>query len=228
MTSNTSRSSRERPKDGTVTRMSPQRSSAERISIYLDDRYAFSLSVNSLSEHPISIDEHLSRSDVERLTRADEPDRAITAALHLLAHRGRSEHELRDRLRRKGYMQPAIDRAIERVFEWGYLDDDQFAATWVEQRSIGRPRSRKALAWELKQKGVDRDIVERTVDDADIDELADARRLASDKWRKDRSQPLDRRRRRTGNYLARRGYGWNIARQVIDELVELDSAGQDH
>lgn len=219
MTSNKSRTKREPPTSGTVTRVSPQQATAERMNIYLDGRYAFSMSVRALSEHPISVGDHLSATDIERLRNADEPDRATNAALNLLAHRGRSERELRQRLRQKGYTASAIDEAIRRVVDWGYLNDEQFAAAWVEQRSSGRPRSRRALAHELREKGVDRQIIETTIEEAEIDELADARRLAVDKWRKERGQEPDKRRQRTAGFLARRGYSWQIAKQVIDELA---------
>jgi regulatory protein len=227
MTSSKSPTRREPPTSGTVTRVSPQQATAERMNIYLDGRYAFSMSVRALSEHPVSVGDHLSPADIERLRNADEPDRAVTTALNLLTHRGRSERELRQRLRQKGYTSTAIDEAIRRVVEWGYLNDEQFAASWVEQRSSGRPRSRRALAHELREKGVDRQIIETTIEEADIDELADARRLGADKWRKEGAQEPDRRRQRTADFLARRGYSWQIAKQVIDELESGETPDED-
>lgn len=219
MTSNRSRSKREIPASGTVTRVSPQQATAERMNIYLDGKYAFSMSLRALAEQPVSVGNHLSTADIERLRNADEPDRATNAALNMLAHRGRSERELRQRLRQKGFTQAAIDATIRRVVDWGYLNDERFAASWVEQRSSSKPRSRRALAHELREKGVDRELITHAIDEADIDEAADAKRLAADKWRKERAQPLDKRRQRTAGYLARRGYSWQIAKQAIDALA---------
>lgn len=189
------------------------------MNIYLDGRYAFSMSVRALTEHPVSVGDQLSVSAVERLRQVDEPDRATNAALNLLTHRGRSEQELRQRLRQKGYTQSAIDETVTRIIDWGYLDDEQFASAWVEQRSNARPRSRRALAYELRQKGVDREIITEAIEGASIDEAADALRLAAQKWRRDRDQPLEKRRQRTASYLARRGYSWQIAKQAIDALI---------
>lgn len=223
MRSSKSRTKPEPPTSGTITRISPQRSSDERVNVFLDDRYAFSLSLRVLDEHPISVGQHLSQPDITRLQHADEPERATTAALNLLTHRGRSEHELRQRLRQKGFTAEAIDDAIARVTGWGYLDDEQFASAWVEQRSASRPRSRRALQHELREKGVDREIITSTIEDAGIDELSDARQLAASKWRKDRDLPFDKRRQRTASFLARRGYGWDVAKQVLNELAESDT-----
>lgn len=227
MTSNRSRSKREIPASGTVTRVSPQQATAERMNIYLDGKYAFSMSLRALAEQPVSVGDHLSTADIERLRNADEPDRATNAALNLLAHRGRSERELRQRLRQKGFTQAAIDETIRRVVDWGYLNDERFAASWVEQRSSSKPRSRRALAHELREKGVDRELITHAIDEADIDEAADAKRLAADKWRKERAQPLDKRRQRTAGYLARRGYSWQIAKQAIDALIAEEADNEE-
>jgi regulatory protein len=224
MRSNKSRTSRELPAAGTVTRVSPQQATAERMNIYLDGRYAFSLSVRALTEHPVSVGDHLDQRAIERLRNADEPDRATAAALNLLAHRGRSEHELRQRLGQKGYTPAAIDETIRRVVDWGYLNDERFASAWVEQRQAGKQRSRRALAHELREKGVDRETIETTLEEAEIDEIADARQIAADKWRKERALPPDKRRQRTAAFLARRGYGWDVARQVLNELADEDEA----
>ncbi len=223
MTSSKSRTRREPPTSGTVTRVSPQQATAERMNVYLDGHYAFSMSVRAMSEHPVSVGDELSQADIARLRDADEPDRAITSALNLLSHRGRSERELRQRLRQKDYSPGAIDVAIRRVVDWGYLDDARFAEAWVEQRQTSKPRSRRALAHELREKGVDREIIAATIEDADIDEVADAKRLGADKWRKENDLEPDRRRQRTAAYLARRGYGWDVVRQVLDALERDDS-----
>jgi regulatory protein len=227
MRSKPSRTRREPPKQGTVTRVSPQQATAERMNIYLDDRFAFSMSVRALAEHPVSVGDRLGEADIARLRDADEPDRAVASALNLLTHRGRSERELRQRLKMKGYTADAIDAAIRRVTDWGYLDDERFATAWVEQRQAGKPRSRRALANELREKGVAREIVETTLEEAEIDEVADARRLAADKWRKDQELDLDKRRQRAAAFLARRGYGWEVAKQVLDELARDEGETDD-
>lgn len=220
MRSSRSRTKPTPPTSGTITRMSPQRASDERVNVFLDDVYAFSLSVQTVTDQAVSVGQHLSHADVSRLLHVDEPARAITAALNLLTHRGRSEHELRQRLRQRGFTQDAIDDTIRRVIDWGYLNDEQFASAWVEQRSSSRPRSRRALQHELREKGVDREIIAAAVESANIDELSDARQLAVEKWRKDRDLPLDKRRQRTAGFLARRGYGWDVAGPILKELSE--------
>ncbi len=226
MRSSKSRTKPAPPTSGTITRVSPQRTSDERVNIFLDGAYAFSLSIQVLSDHAVSVGQHLTQPDIARLQHADEPQRATTAALNLLAHRGRSEHELRQRLRQKGFAPDAIEATIGRMREWRYLNDEQFASSWVEQRSAHRPRSRRALQHELREKGVDKEIISSAIDNAEIDELGDARQLAAGKWHKDRDLPLEKRRQRTAGFLARRGYGWDIAGPVLKGLAESDGDDQ--
>jgi hypothetical protein len=77
---------------------------------------------------------------------------------------------MRERLsRRRGFPDEAVDAAIQRMQELGYLDDGAFARFWVESRQTGTPRSRRALAFELSRKGVGRDEL-----DAALEGVSDA------------------------------------------------------
>ena len=95
-----------------------------------------------------------------------------------LGYRPRSEKEVRDRLRRGGYEQDAIEHAIARLHEWRYLDDADFARRWVENRTTHRPRGRRLLQQELRHKGIDGEIARDAIDDAELDETGAAEALA--------------------------------------------------
>jgi regulatory protein len=145
--------------------------------------------------------------------------------MHLLAYRARATGELRTRLRQKGFSQPAIDAAIEKLQGWKYLDDEDFAKTWVEQQSTHRPRSRRVMAQDLRSKGIDKETIEETLASVEIDELQDAIRASSRRWESWQSLPPDVRHRRLSGFLARRGYGYDIVRQVIAHF-ESDLEGE--
>lgn len=161
----------------------------------------------------------------------DESQRldAIEAALRLLAMQQRSEKDLRDRLRRKGLRIAAVDAAITRMQELGYLNDAAYARSYVEARQASTPRSRRALSFELARHGVDRELAGEAVSElSDPDAAYDAaqRRLRA-------LRGLDRQTfaRRLGNFLAARGFSYGTARATIDrcwqELAEEGEAGED-
>jgi regulatory protein len=103
----------------------------------------------------------------------------------------------------------------------GLLDDEAFARYWVEQREAFKPRSHLALRQELQQKGVDRAIIEAAL--RDVDQTAAAQQAAAKQARRYTHLTEDEFRNKLGGFLQRRGFHYEIIKQVIDELWEANS-----
>ena len=117
-----------------------------------------------------------------------------------------------------------MDAAVERMKELGYLNDTAFARFWVDSRQAATPRSRRYVSFELQRRGVDRETAEDAVADiADVDVAYDAaqRRLRA-------LRGLDRPafERRLGAFLSNRGFGYGVARQVIDRCWREQDAAE--
>jgi regulatory protein len=185
-----------------------------RADLYLDGAYVITLSLALIAESGLAVGDDLPEPRLHALEAEDQRRGAIEAALRLLAVQPRSERELRDRLRRRAFPREAVDAAITRMRELGYLNDAAFARFWVDTRQVATPRSRRALAFELGRKGVDRDVVSETVASlSDEDAAYDAaqRRLRA-------LRGLDRPAftRRLGTFLSSRGFSYGTARATID------------
>jgi regulatory protein len=207
-----------RPRSGTITAIRTQQRDPERVSVFLDDVFAFGLNQQIVLDRGLHAGQVLTEADVSDLVALDEVARATAAALQFLGYRPRSEGEIQRRLRQRGFAQPAIDAAIARLRDWRYVDDGDFAQRWIENRLVHRPRSVQLLAQELRQKGVDAGTAADAINEAEIDEVADARALAADKMRKLASLPEEVRIRRVTGFLARRGYGFGVIRAALQEL----------
>lgn len=143
---------------------------------------------------------------------------AISAALNLLAYRPRAEGELRTRLRQRGFSYEAVAETIEKLRELRYLDDQDFAERWIENRLEHRPRSARMIAMELRAKGMDASTVADAVDRVEIDERTDALRIATERWSRLAGLEAQVRKRRLTGFLSRRGYGFDVIRDVLKEL----------
>ena len=160
------------------------------------------------------------------------------AALRFLESRARSTAEVRRRLVTHGYRPDLVEGCIERLTELGMLDDDAFARAWVESRDRARPRGERALRAELRQKGVDRPIVD--------DVLAGSRRSRSDdpiaRGRRGRGPPapeqervarssgsriLRARRQRAYALLARNGFDPDVAAAVAQRPASRPRADRE-
>lgn len=211
------------PRAGTITDIQPQRRDNARVSVFIDDRFAFGLHVDLQLEHYLKKGDVLDDEKIALLLRQDAIKKAIATALNLIAYRPRAAGELAIKLRERGYDPEAVDAAVVRMRELNYLDDREFADRWVESRQTHRPRSRRMLKQELQQKGVDRDIIETTIEDAGIDELGDALMLGRKKVESLQGLEPQVRERRISAFLARRGYGYDVIRCVLEALEPHNS-----
>lgn len=205
-----------------ITAVTAQRNDPDRVNVAIDGEFAFGLSADLALEAGLHAGLELDDAAIQRLLAQDETRKATGAALRLLAHRPRAVVELTRRLRQKGYAPEAIDGAIAKLREWHYLDDGDFARRWVEARQTHRPRSARLLTQELRQKGVDTETISEALDDADLDERADALRLAQQKAPTYAGLPPEVQQRRLASFLARRGYGYDIVRQAVEAVLRTE------
>ncbi|HEU0164890.1 MAG TPA: RecX family transcriptional regulator [Thermomicrobiales bacterium] len=216
----------EGPRAGRISQITAQVHDRDRVSIFLDDVFAFGLAADLVLEEGLAPGMALDEAAVERLLAADEIRRATAAALNLLAYRPRSEGEITTRLRQRNFSPTAIAAAIVRLREWHYVDDADFANRWIENRQQHRPRSARMLAQELKAKGVDQEIVRESIAEAGLDEVADARAVAERQRMKYASLDEETQNRRLMAFLARRGYGFDVIRRAL-EVDETDPENEE-
>ncbi len=98
------------------------------------------------------------------------------------------------------------------------LDDEAFAKLWIEERRITKPKGRFALEQELRAKGIDGEIIARSLKESSTDDELTARQLAKDRFMRFAKETLDNRRRKVGLFLRRRGFSFEIITKVLKEL----------
>ncbi|AHI23003.1 recombination regulator RecX [Corynebacterium vitaeruminis] len=156
----------------------------------------------------------------------EEKAKVRNRALLLLDQRARSREELHRRLVKLEFEPALVGGVLDDLQRAGLINDSDFAAEWVRQRSARRGKSRRALAEELKAKGVDSSTrAEALSQISDADEQSTARALAEKKVRSLRSVPADRGEydkvlRRVVGMLARRGFGSGQALAVSKRALE--------
>ena len=188
----------------------------QRANIFIDGRFALALSLEVLAQAGLRPGDELNETRLEVLRQAEARHAAMAAALRLLSFRPRSEAELRQRLARRGTHPVLVDESIDRLRHSGLVDDEAFARSWVESRDQVSPRSRRLLAAELRGKGVARQIVQESL--ADLDEEDAAYRAAARRARSLATLPYADFRRRLGDFLLRRGFGYETVRSTVTRL----------
>lgn len=167
-------------------------------------------------------------SGADATAEADPESVARAIVLRRLTAAPRTRAQLADDLRRRDVPDEVAERVLERFAEVGLVDDQAFAEAWVRSRHVGRGLSRRALAHELRAKGVaDETVAEAVEAVGPDDEAAAAAALVARRLPATRGLPADRRVRRLAGMLARKGYPSGLAMRVVRDALAAEGSDPD-
>jgi len=207
-----------------ITAIEAQKKRSSRVNIHLDGEFAFGL--ERITAAWLRVGQELDEKKIEELQIADARERALQQSLLFLSYRARSESEIRLNLKKHEIPEQIIEETIERLRKNGLADDKKFASAWVENRVTFRPRSRRMMALELRQKGLDEEATKSALDEVDDEALAyeaahkRAGRLKGLEW-------IDFR-KKLSEFLARRGFSYGVILPVITKIWNQAHAEEKH
>ena len=161
---------------------------------------------------------------------------AFTYCVRRLTSAPHTEHNLRTKLRERGYEDGVIDAVLARLRRIGYVDDAQFAVQWVRSRARTKALAEPLLRQELRQKGLDDELIEAALREAGDGADQERRALELLERKIPRTLPtdraeLDKLKRRLGGILARKGYDgsrvWRLVDVALSDAAEVASASVD-
>jgi regulatory protein len=156
---------------------------------------------------------------------SDQFSKYLDKAFHFLSYRPRSEKEIRNKLLIKKAPQDIIERVITSLKENNFLDDRKYARWFVENRLRFNPKGQRIIKMELKQKGVDSEIIEEAINSLSTNEpgelpnsdLESAKKLVEKKLPRYKNLERQEIYNKLGAFLARRGFGWDTIKKSIDD-----------
>jgi regulatory protein len=199
-----------------ITKLNAGKSREKRVNVFLDGKFTFSLLAEVALKEGLQVGQELSASQVEALTRSDHYHRCFNAAIRFLGYRPRSEAEIRQRLQRHGFDSNLTEKVMTKLKEQGLVDDNAFARFWKENRESFSPRSRWLTRLELQRKGLDGGIIEQVA--GEVDDSDSAYRAAISKARRLLPSDYQDFRRRLGEFLRRRGFGYEVINNTVEKI----------
>jgi len=199
-----------------ITAIRNGRRQGKRVNMFLDGQFAFSLEAEAAAKERLQVGQELSVEQIEALSRSDHIDRCFNAATRFLSYRPRSESELIERLHRRGFDNDTVNAVITKLKKRGLVDDKAFAQFWRDSRESFSPRSQQLIRLELRQKGIAPNIIDQVVNSINDDDsayraaLAKARRLPLSDFQSFR--------RRLGEFLKRRGFGYGVINHIVKRV----------
>jgi regulatory protein len=207
---------------GKITALEVQKRNPDRVSIYLDGRFA--IGVPAIVATRLARGQFLSDAEIEALHEEGHVETAYNKALDYLSNRPRSRAEVETFLRKRSVPETQIEAVVERLERAALLDDEAFAQFWVENRERFRPRGLRALRYELRGKGVADEVIEQAL--VSVDVADSAYRSASKKAQQLRHSDHKTFIQKIVGYLARQGFDYGVAREAAERHWSELTAGQ--
>lgn len=197
-----------------ITSIKQQVKRKGRFSIFVDEKYAFSLGESELLASGIKIGDEFDRAKLEELKGRAEHDKAMDRVLQYIAIRPRSKWEIEQYLMRKNTPAPLQDTILNMLSIKKYIDDEAFATSWVNNRRLLKPVSKRKLILELRQKRIDSSIIDKVLEEDETSDFSTLQELVAKKRGRYKDDL------KFMQYLSRQGYNYQDIKQALSESDE--------
>ncbi|MGO1469724.1 MAG: regulatory protein RecX [Tissierella sp.] len=201
-----------------ITDISPQKKN-DRVNIYIDHKFAFGLSLELKYNYDLKIGKEIDKNFIDDILKEEEGKKAINDSLNFLSYRQRSEKEVKDKLKQKGYEKDYIEVAISFCKKHNYIDDEAFAVSFVKDKINLNKLGSYRLKRELMLKGISDDIINNVLTENEEDEYERALKVANKKYPTYKNDEKDKIYRKLGGFLQRKGYSFDIVNRILKELI---------
>ncbi len=186
-----------------------------RVNIYLDGKYGFGIDLENFVKLGLKLNQELTDEGIGDIVKKAEFQKTLDKLLRFATLRPRSEKEIKDYFRRKKVHESLHPKLFDRLNRLELIDDEKFAKWWVDQRLAFKAKSLRALNYELRTKGIEKDIIQKVLGETKIDEEKIARELLEKKAYKWHALPRRQAGQKMLQYLAGKGFSWEIIEKAV-------------
>ena len=206
-----------------ITKIEIQKRNKERVNVYLDEEYAFSISAELVYKENLKVKDEV---DIDRLKSVADKEsyiRCKNSALKIIERSYKTEKEVIEKLKLKGYDDKHIDSSIQFLKDYNFLNDNYYAEAFVRDR-INTKGSQK-IKQDLMRKGISKDIIEEKISYIDKNAEKDiARKLAEKKIGiiKKSENDIYKISGKLYRFLISKGYTYDIVKEVVKDVMSVD------
>ncbi|MDN4527576.1 recombination regulator RecX [Fictibacillus fluitans] len=211
-----------------ITKITTQKKNTDRFNIYIDqgkgEEYGFSVDTDILIKYKLKKGLEIDTEELRNVLYEDEIKKGFNTSLQFLSFRMRSEKEVRDHLKKKEFEDNAIEEVIKRLLEYKYLDDTDFANTFVRSRKNTTSKGAGVITRELSQKGISQPVIEKALNEFPLNEqIESAASFAQKKANQNKSLSSNERRNKISQQLLQKGYSWDVIQEALQD-IDMESS----
>ena len=204
-----------------ITKIEEGKRNKERVNIYIDNEYAFSVNKEILYKENLKLDDNVNIEDLREIVKKDNYIKCKNSALRIVERSYKSEKELKDKLLLKGYDKDSIEKTMEFLKEYNFLSDNNYTKMYVKDKS--RVQGKNKIKFELYRKGIDEEIIQEELSNIDEeDEREVAYNLVLKKYNVIAKRESDKYKlsQKLYRYIVSKGYSYDIASYAIKKALE--------
>ena len=200
-----------------ITAIIPQKHHPHRVNIFLDGEFAFSLPIDIVIREHLEVGHALNSLQVDELIKVHEFAASYNQAPRFLTFRPRSKQEMILYLSRKNIGNRILEQILAKLETQKLINDYDFARWFVENRLSFRPKGKRLLTMELKEKGVDQEVIDAVLNEyVDVQGELEMVKKLLDKKRSSYSQlPKREQKQKLIAFLVRRGFSWDVISKAL-------------
>ena len=206
-----------------ITKFEVGKRNKERVNIYIDEEYAFSISAELIYKENIKVKDKIDVDSLKKLADEDNYIKCKNTALKTIERTYKSEKELVQKLALKGYDDHIINRTINFMKEYNLLNDNNYATMYVKDKS--RNIGKKKIKYSLLQKGIDEEIIESELEKINNDEVkAIVYEMALKKYKVFSKRENDNYKltQKLYRFLMGKGYDYDLIKDVVKSIVKSE------
>lgn len=206
-----------------ITKIEVGKRNKERVNIYIDEEYAFSISAELVYKENIKVKDKIDVDSLKKLADEDNYIKCKNTALKTIERTYKSEKELAQKLALKGYDDHIINRTINFMKEYNLLNDNNYATMYVKDKS--RNIGKKKIKYSLLQKGIDEEIIESELEKINNDEVkVTVFEMALKKYKVFSKRENDNYKltQKLYRFLMGKGYDYDLIKDVVKSIVKSE------
>ena len=206
-----------------ITKIEAQKRTKDRVNIYIDEAYAFSVSAELVYREGLREDLVINEEKLKEVVKEDNIIKCKNTALRIVERSYKTEKEIKEKLFEKGYEKDEIDKTLEFLSEYKFINDEAYTKMYVKDRA--KTQGRGKIKYALMKKGVDQEDIESALETIDKDEekeaaleLARKRYLVISKRESDKYKIWNK----LCRFLVGWGYDYSLVKEIVKEVVNVE------
>ncbi|WP_461205524.1 recombination regulator RecX [Clostridium sp. DL1XJH146] len=204
-----------------ITRIEVGKRNKNRVNVYINYEYTFSCNAELVYKFNLSKDEEIDLEYIKELVIEDNYLSCKESALNTISRTYKTEKEMKDKLKMKGYDESSIDRVMSFLKEYTFIDDNKYAEMYIKDNCAKSGRNK--IKYNLSRKGIKEDLIQEKLSLIDEEgEFNSVMELAKKKYNILKKSQDDKYKinGKLVQFLLRRGFKYDIIKNVLNDLLE--------